>query len=111
MNKNSFIIFLLTSLLISDSIPAQKKYNFRWSVAATLPANQNLGKQPGLAGHFSGFINGEMIVAGGSNFPDSMPWQGGKKVYWSDIYIMHINKRGKCSWVNNGEYRLKENLA
>jgi cyclically-permuted mutarotase family protein len=78
---------------------------------ANLPVNQKLGKQPGVAGPFAGFINGELIIAGGSNFPDSMPWQGGKKVYWNDIYIMHINKKGKCSWVNNGEYKLKENIA
>jgi N-acetylneuraminic acid mutarotase len=24
---------------------------------------------------------------------------------------MHINRKGKCSWVNNGEYELKENIA
>ena len=110
--KKFFFIFLsLLSLLVTSSIPAQKKYNFHWSVAANLPVNQKLGKQPGVAGPFAGFINGELIIAGGSNFPDSMPWQGGKKIYWNDIYIMHINKKGKCSWVNNGEYKLKENIA
>lgn len=110
--KKFFFIFLsLLSLLVTSSIPAQKKYNFRWSVAANLPVNQKLGKQPGVAGPFAGFINGELIIAGGSNFPDSMPWQGGKKVYWNDIYIMHINKKGKYSWVNSGEYRLNENIA
>jgi len=98
-------------LFVTSSIPAQKKYKSRWSVAANLPVNQKLGKQPGVAGPFSGFINGELIIAGGSNFPDSMPWQGGKKIYWNDIYIMHINKKGKCSWVNNGVYKLKENIA
>lgn len=109
--KSSFIFLFLLSLLVSNAIPAQKKYKFRCSVAAILPVNEKLGKQPGVAGPFSGFINGELIVAGGANFPDSMPWQGGKKAYWNDIYIMHINKRGKSSWVNNGEYKLKENIA
>jgi N-acetylneuraminate epimerase len=109
--KSFFSLLLLLSLLVSSSIIAQKKYKPRWSVAANLPVNQKLGKQPGLAGPFSGFINGELIIAGGANFPDSMPWQGGKKVYWSDVYIMHINKKGRSSWVNNGEYKLKENIA
>src|SRR6188508_1103593 len=110
--KRSFFIFLsLLSLLVTNPILAQKKYNFRWSIAANLPVNQKLGKQPGVAGPFAGFINGELIIAGGCNFPDSMPWQGGKKVYWNDIYIMHINKKGKYSWVNNGEYKLKEKVA
>jgi N-acetylneuraminate epimerase len=111
IKKIFFFTFLLQGLSISSPIQAQKKYKLRWSVAANLPVNQKLGKQPGLAGHFSGFINGELIIAGGCNFPDSMPWQGGKKAYWNDIYIMHINKKGKCSWVNNGEYKLKESIA
>ena len=109
--KTYFIFLLLLSLLATSSIPAQKKYNLRWSVAAKLPINQNLDSQPGVAGPFAGFINGELIIAGGSNFPHSMPWQGGKKVYWNDIYIMHINKKGKYSWVNNGAYKLTENIA
>ena len=111
MIQKKIFVLLLSTLLISSCMPAQKRYNLRWKVAAMLPVNEKSGKQPGLAGVYSGFINGEMIIAGGSNFPDSMPWQGGKKVYWNDIYIMHINKKGKCSWVNNGEYKLKENLA
>ena len=109
--KIFFIILSLLSLLVTGSISAQKKYNSRWSVAANLPVNQKLGKQPGVAGPFAGFINGELIIAGGSNFPDSMPWQGGKKVYWNDIYIMHINRKGKCICINNGEYKMKENIA
>jgi N-acetylneuraminate epimerase len=108
---NKIFVFILLGLLICTSIPAQRKYDRRWSVAANLPINQKLGRQPGLAGPLSGFINGELIIAGGSNFPDSMPWQGGKKVYWNDIYILHINRKGKYSWVNNGEYKLKENIA
>ena len=111
MNKNSFLIFLLLSLLTSSSISAQKKYNLRWSVATHLPINQTIGKQPGLAGPFSGFINGELIIAGGANFPDSMPWQGGKKAYWDDIYILQTDKKRKYRWVNNGEYKLRENIA
>jgi cyclically-permuted mutarotase family protein len=111
MNKKLCFFLLLQSLLISGFISAQRKYNLRWKVAATLPVNEKLGKQPGLAGVFSGFVNGELVIAGGCNFPDSMPWQGGKKVYWNDIYILHINKGGKCKWVNRGEYKLKENIA
>lgn len=34
---------------------------------------------PGVAGPVTGIYNDIMIIAGGANFPDSMPWQGGKK--------------------------------
>ena len=33
----------------------------------------------GVAGAFSGVHNGAMVVAGGANFPNGMPWEGGKK--------------------------------
>ncbi len=111
MNKLFFHTFLLQGLLISSHIPAQQKYKLRWSVAAHLPINEKLGKQPGLAGVFSGFINNELVIAGGANFPDSMPWQGGKKVYWNDIYVLGQIKKEKYKWKNASEYKLEENIA
>jgi N-acetylneuraminate epimerase len=109
--KIIFLTFLLQGLLISSPILAQKKYRFRWSVAAHLPDNKKPGKQPGLAGAFAGYINRRIIIAGGANFPDSMPWQGGKKVYWNDIYIMTTGNKEKYGWKNTGEFKLKENIA
>jgi len=111
MTKIFFLTFLFPGLLISSYIHAQKKYKPRWSVVAHLPVNKKLGNQPGLAGVFAGTINNQLIIAGGANFPDSMPWKGGKKNYWDDIYIMNLNKKEKYSWESNGEYRLKEKIA
>lgn len=111
MKKIFYLTFLLQGLLINSPILAQKKYNLRWSVAAHLPINKKLDKQPGLSGVFAGFINGKLIIAGGSNFPDSVPWQGGKKAYWNDIYAMSIGKKEKYKWENFNEYKLRENIA
>jgi len=45
-------------------------------------------QQPaGLAGAISGISNNILVIAGGNNFPDSMPWLGGKKKYYSQIYV------------------------
>ena len=38
---------------------------------------------PGVAGGFCGVAGGELLVAGGANFPDRPPWEGGRKV-WHD---------------------------
>ncbi|MBS1627372.1 MAG: hypothetical protein JSR09_10210 [Bacteroidetes bacterium] len=57
-------------------------YNVNWRVIASLPVS--------VSGSFCGVSNGMLIVAGGSNFPDAKPWQGGKKKYWNKIYVIDI---------------------
>ncbi|MBA4147483.1 MAG: sodium/solute symporter [Verrucomicrobia bacterium] len=42
----------------------------------------------GVAGPFSGVSGNALIVAGGANFPDAMPWEGGKKIWHDAIYVL-----------------------
>src|ERR1043166_8535698 len=42
----------------------------------------------GFAGMFAGVGGGALLVAGGANFPDAMPWDGGKKVWYDSIYVL-----------------------
>ena len=42
----------------------------------------------GVAGPFAGVSGGALIVAGGANFPDKAPWEGGKKVWHDAIYVL-----------------------
>jgi N-acetylneuraminate epimerase len=64
----------------------QKKINIQWKQAATLPAVS--GKPSlGYAGTVAGIIHDKIIIAGGANFPDSMPWLGGKKKYYDDVAV------------------------
>ncbi len=71
------------------TIAAQKKHNIimDWKIAAMLPAKQNDNISLGFAGVISGIYEGKVLVAGGANFPNGMPWMGGKKVYHDDIYV------------------------
>ena len=41
----------------------------------------------GVAGPVTGLLNDHLVVAGGANFPDAMPWKGGAKKYQDEIYI------------------------
>lgn len=43
----------------------------------------SLPDREGFAGSFAGVSHGTLLVAGGANFPDKKPWEGGRKV-WSD---------------------------
>lgn len=46
-----------------------------------------LPNKEGVAGSFAGVSNGALLVAGGANFPDKKPWEGGKKV-WHDTVVV-----------------------
>ncbi len=65
-----------------------------WSVAAMLPPAAGLHLQPGVAGPVTGISNDMLIVAGGANFPDALPWNGGIKKYKQDIYIFRQDEKG-----------------
>jgi len=42
----------------------------------------------GFAGPFAGTHQGALLVAGGANFPDAMPWEGGTKVWYDTVYVL-----------------------
>lgn len=58
-----------------------------WSDAGSLPAGSDDAPHPGLAGAVAGIHNDMLIVGGGANFPDAMPWHGGKKQYHDALYL------------------------
>jgi len=53
-----------------------------WSSLPSLPDKE------GFAGSFAGVAGGALIVAGGTNFPDKMPWEGGTKTWYDDIHVL-----------------------
>ena len=42
----------------------------------------------GFAGSFAGVSNGAVVAAGGANFPDRLPWEGGRKVWHDRIWML-----------------------
>ncbi|MFZ5833476.1 MAG: sodium:solute symporter family transporter [Planctomycetota bacterium] len=42
----------------------------------------------GVAGPYAGVHRGALIVAGGANFPQAPPWEGGGKVWYDSIYVL-----------------------
>jgi N-acetylneuraminic acid mutarotase len=42
----------------------------------------------GFAAPFAGVSGDALIVAGGANFPDAMPWDGGKKVWYDSVFVL-----------------------
>jgi SSS family transporter len=44
---------------------------------------------------FAGVHRGTLIVAGGANFPDKKPWEGGTKVWHNSVFVL---EPGAASW-------------
>lgn len=68
------------------SLPYQVEWQIKWNNPNSLPPLHHNEKNKGVAGAFSGFAGGELVIAGGANFPDKMPWEGGKKNWERTLY-------------------------
>ena len=79
-------ILSLTVLIAAPSyVPAQDG----WSRLPPLPDRH------GFAGPFAGVSGGALLVAGGANFPDKKPWEGGTKVWYDTVFVL---ERSEGPW-------------
>lgn len=62
-----------------------KNISMQWHQATQLPALHQQ-PSPGFAGPVAGILHNDVVIAGGANFPDAMPWMGGKKMYYNQVY-------------------------
>ena len=78
----------------------------QWGSLPPLRPARGKEVQPGLAGAFAGVHNNALILAGGANFPDGLPWvklpdgSNPKKIYHTDIYVL-LKDGDKYTWVNS----------
>lgn len=99
-------------MLTTDAIQAQKEIrSVQWKVVAELPPADGRAKALGVAGPVTGVHNGVLIVAGGANFPNGMPWTGGQKKYYDDVYVLQNTGSDKFSWLKTKPLHLKRKLA
>lgn len=60
----------------------------------------------GVSAPFTGICSGELLVAGGCNFPDKPAAEGGRKEYYSDIYALDMASRSLAGWRRIGKLPL-----
>ena len=77
----------LTAPVIAQKTQA---VSLQWNIAAQLPADSGKQLATGLAGPVTGIHQKIFFIGGGANFPDGMPWNGGKKKYYNKIYTYTI---------------------
>jgi SSS family solute:Na+ symporter len=111
--RTAFFYFLFClQLMWSPKLFAQdqKENEIVWSEVTNLPALANGEKQLGVAGAFTGVHNGVLIVAGGANFPNGKPWEGGKKMYRDEIYVLQ-KTQDRYEWIVPKAPRLRVRAA
>ena len=111
MNKSIFPLIL--SLLImptTDALSQKKAMNHvEWKMAAQLH-NTDGSTSLGFAGAINGISNDVLIVTGGANFQDKMPWEGGKKHYSKEIHVLQ-QCNDTYSWNKKVQSTLPEPIA
>jgi N-acetylneuraminate epimerase len=80
-NYSCYLLFLM--MIVSETL-AQPA--IQWSELPVLPGGK------GWAGMYAGVSHNNLIVMGGANFPDKYPWEGGKKKWSDEIYVLQKGK-------------------
>lgn len=94
----------------TDVLSQKKAINqVEWKIAAQLK-NTDGSLSLGFAGAVNGISNEVLIVTGGANFPNKMPWEGGKKHYSKEIHVLQKYK-DTYSWNKNINDTLPEPIA
>ncbi|MBE7499163.1 MAG: sodium/solute symporter [Verrucomicrobiales bacterium] len=76
---------LLVSVLFAGTLATtadDQRPGLTWSQLPSLP------DAVGFAGPFAGTSGGALLVGGGANFPEAMPWEGGRKVWHDRVFVL-----------------------
>lgn len=79
-SRSLLVALYLATTLATVNLCADESFN--WNQLPALPDSE------GFAGPFAGTHKNALIVAGGANFPDKMPWEGGVKVWYDRVFVL-----------------------
>lgn len=74
------LTILVTAFLPASVMHAEELLN--WSQLPPIPDAE------GFASPFAGVVDDQLVVAGGANFPDAKPWEGGQKVWYDSVFVL-----------------------
>ncbi|MEQ9438701.1 MAG: sodium/solute symporter [Cyclobacteriaceae bacterium] len=109
--KPHFCIYSWLLICLLSTAAWSQEDALHWNNAPDLPPAPGETTQAGLAGAFAGVHQDVMIVAGGANFPDQLPWEGGQKKWWQTIYVLEKSDEGQYQWKDNVAQNLPQSLA
>ena len=86
---------IIAGILFTGSVNAQVGC-LEWHQPIVLPSMQHGKAHLGLAGPIVGLAGDCLLIAGGANFPDLPPWEGGAKKIQKDVFV-YKKEDGKLS--------------
>jgi N-acetylneuraminate epimerase len=111
-NITLYIILLITTALTPELLAQQMKVSdISWNITTQIPSKNKQTPSLGLAGAAVGNTAHKLIIAGGTNFPDKMPWDGGKKSYYNDVFIYDKSLQSLTLITEEEQSKLPFNLA
>lgn len=87
MNPIKKLGLLFSALLLGGLCSSAAASDFTVRTAGSLPAIDGAAN-PGVAGAFIGKVGDRIILAGGSNFSQGAPWEGGEKQFEDAVYLL-----------------------
>ncbi len=72
----------ITQTILAIALIPLTSFALEWKELPPIP------NAKGFAGGFAGVSGGALVVAGGTNFPDKLPWEGGTKVWYDDVFVL-----------------------
>ena len=87
MKKVQNILILILLFVTIFPISGQEISKLSTKDLTSLPSEKANVASLGYAGMLGGVNNGVILAAGGANFPNGLPWEGGNKVWSNHLYI------------------------
>lgn len=88
MTPRRFFLAVVAALLVYGITPAAEAPKRADTASGEWKQLPSVPDREGFAGPFAGVSNGALLVAGGANFPDKKPWDGGKKVWYDSVFVL-----------------------
>ena len=81
-----------------SEITETKTMKINWTKLSTEGLQENLSK--GVSASYAALLNGNLIVAGGANFPGKLGFEGGSKAFYNEVLIY---EKSTAEWkvINN----------
>jgi N-acetylneuraminate epimerase len=73
---------LMPLIVLVATTSAMKAQQMEWSKLPPLPDKE------GFAAMYAGVSGDALVVAGGANFPEKRPWEGGTKMWYDDVWVL-----------------------
>lgn len=88
--RSGFFALILPAMLPTPAVCV----HLDWKPLPPIPDRE------GFAGSYAGGSKDALLVAGGANFPDKRPWEGGTKIWYDCVFVL---ERGAAAWREAGK--------